>query len=269
VTIVEMMNRLAQSEEPEISSLLEKELRKRVTIYTNTQAEEIIKDKSGCVVAIKNSSSGKVNKLRAERIMMAVGRRSNADLLKVENTGVEVDKRGFIKVDEYLRTTRRNIYAIGDANGQQMFTHVANKEAAVAWYNSNNRRKIIMDYYAAPHAVYSYPQIASVGMTEEDAKKEYHAIIGRAKYSETAKGEAMMEKDSFAKIIVDAHSGYIMGFHIIGPYAPILIQEVVDIMALGGTVESLAEGIHIHPALSELIQRTLENLEEYEEHEHH
>jgi len=261
VTIVEMLSRIAQSEEPEISELLEKEMKKRMAIYTNTQVEEIKKDGKGFIAVARDKATGKQMEFPARRIMVAVGRRSNADLLKVESTGVELDKRGFIKVDEYLETTKKGIFAVGDANGQQMFTHVANREATVAWHNSTHKTKIKMDYSAAPHAVYSHPQIASVGLTEENAKKDYHILVGRAKYSDTAKGEAMMEEEGFAKAIVDGHSGRILGFHIIGPYAPELIQEVINAMATGGGVHSINEGMHIHPALPELILRTFENLE--------
>ena len=260
-TIVEMLSRIAQSEEPEISELLEKEMKKRMDIYTNTQVEEIKKDGKGIIAIARDKATGKQTEFPARRIMVAVGRRSNADLLKVENTGVELDKRGFIKVDEYLESTKKGIFAVGDADGQQMFTHVANREATVAWHNSTRKTKIKMDYSAAPHAVYSHPQIASVGMTEENAKKDYHILIGRAKYSDTAKGEAMMEEEGFAKAIVDGHSGRILGFHIIGPYAPELIQEVINAMATGGGVHSINEGMHIHPAMPELILRTFENLE--------
>ena len=261
VTIVEMLSRIAQSEEPEISELLEKEMKKRMDIYINTQVDEIKKDGKGIITVAKDKATGKQMEFPAQRIMVAVGRRSNADLLKVENTGVELDKRGFIKVDEYLESTKKNIFAVGDANGQQMFTHVANREATVAWHNSTRKTKIKMDYTAAPHAVYSRPQIASVGMTEENAKKDYRILVGRAKYSDTAKGEAMMEEEGFAKAIVDGHSGRILGFHIIGPYAPELIQEVINAMATGGGVHSINEGMHIHPAMPELILRTFDNLE--------
>jgi mycothione reductase len=261
VTILEMLSRIAQSEEPEISELLEKEMKKRMAIYTNTQVEEIKKDGKGFIAVARDKATGKQMEFPARRIMVAVGRRSNADLLKVESIGVELDKRGFIKVDEYLETTKKGIFAVGDANGQQMFTHVANREATVAWHNSTHKTKIKMDYSAAPHAVYSHPQIASVGLTEENAKKDYHILVGRAKYSDTAKGEAMMEEEGFAKAIVDGHSGRILGFHIIGPYAPELIQEVINAMATGGGVHSINEGMHIHPALPELILRTFENLE--------
>lgn len=261
VTILEMLSRIAQSEEPEISELLEKEMKKRMDIYTNTQVEEIKKEGKGIIAVARDKATAKQMEFPAQRIMVAVGRRSNADLLKVENTGVELDKRGFIKVDEYLESTKKGIFAVGDANGQQMFTHVANREATVAWHNSTRKTKIKMDYSAAPHAVYSHPQIASVGLTEENAKKDYHILVGRAKYSDTAKGEAMMEEEGFAKAIVDGHSGRILGFHIVGPYAPELIQEVINAMATGGGVHSINDGMHIHPAMSELILRTFENLE--------
>ncbi|UCC60980.1 MAG: dihydrolipoyl dehydrogenase, partial [Dehalococcoidia bacterium] len=106
-----------------------------------------------------------------------------------------------------------------------------------------------------------HPQIASVGLTEEEARKNYHVLVGVARYAETAKGEAMMEEEGFAKAIVDEHSGTILGFHIIGPHAPILIQEVVNAMASGGSLHSIYDGLHIHPAMPELIQRTFGNLE--------
>jgi dihydrolipoamide dehydrogenase len=261
VTIIEMLGRIAQSEESEISELLEKEMKKRMDIYTNTQAEEIMKGQVGVTVATKDKVSGERREFSAERIMIAVGRRSNADLLKVENTGVELEKRGFIKVDDYLETTKKDIFAVGDADGQQMFTHVANREAVVAWHNATHKAKIKMDYSSAPHAVYSHPQIASVGLTEENASKDYHILVGRARYWDTAKGEAMMEEVGFAKAIVDAHSNRILGFHIIGPYAPELIQEVINAMAGGGRIRNISQGMHIHPALPELILRTFENLE--------
>jgi mycothione reductase len=261
VTIVEMLSRIAQSEEPEISQLLEKEMKKRMDIYTNTQVEEIRKEAKGAIAVATDKDSGKRLEFTAERVMVAVGRRSNADLLKVENTGVEMDKRGYIKVDEYLETTKKDIFAVGDANGQQMFTHVANREATVAWHNSTHKNRIKMDYSAAPHAVYAHPQIASVGLGEENAKKDYHILVGRAKYFDTAKGEAMMEEEGFGKAIVDAHSGRILGFHIIGPNAPELIQEVINAMANGEGVHSINEGMHIHPAMPELIIKTFDNLE--------
>ncbi len=261
VTVLEMLDRLAQSEEREISDLLERAMTRRMGVHTGTLAQEVRKSNGGCTVVASDGSTGEETEFSAERVMIAVGRRSNADLLKVENTGVAVDKRGFVSVDEYLETSKKGIYAVGDANGQQMFLHVANREAAVAWHNATNKKRIAMDYSAVPHAVYSHPQIASVGLTEEEAGKESHLLVGRASYSDTAKGEAMMEEEGFAKAIVDEHSGKILGFHIIGPHAPILIQEVVNAMSMGGELQGIYSGLHIHPALPELVQRAFSNLE--------
>ncbi len=261
VTILEMADRLVLPVEPEISARLKRELSKRMGVYTNTSAEEVRPSEHGVMVVTKDANTGGRREFAAQRIMMAVGRRSNADILQVENTGVETDKKGFIKVNEYLETNRKGIFAIGDANGQQMFTHMANREAEIVAQNAFYGTKIKVDYSAVPNAVYSHPQVASVGLTEAKAKEDYDILVGRMKYFDIAKGEAMMEKQGFAKAIVEKDSSRILGFHIIGPYAPELIQEVVNAMTSGGGMEELGQGIHIHPALSELVQFTLVNLE--------
>jgi mycothione reductase len=143
-----------------------------------------------------------------------------------------------------------------------MFRHVGNREAAIVWHNSVHSHKVAMDYRTVPHAVFSHPQIASVGLTEEQAAREFDILVGEAKYLDVAKGQAMMETDGFAKAIIERENGKILGFHIIGPYAPVLIQEVIDIMASDGTVGWVSKGMHIHPAMPELIVSALYNLRE-------
>jgi len=260
VTILEMAERIVLPEEPEISELLKRALSRRMEVYTNVQAQEVKKNKDGATVVVQDKDAGQLKEFTAQRILVAVGRRSNADLLKVENTGLQLDERGFIKVDIHLQTNKKNIFAVGDANGQQMFTHVANKEAMLAVSNAVHGTKLKMDYSAAPHAVYSYPQIASVGLTQEKAVRDHDILVGKTKYSDVAKGEAMMEKEGFAKAVVEKNSGKILGFHIIGPYAPELIQEVVNAMESGGHIDQITGSMHIHPALSELIPQTLNNI---------
>jgi mycothione reductase len=262
VTILEMADRLVLPEEPEISALLQKELSQRMAVHTGAQAVEVKKKGKGVAVLVKDSKTGKEKEFSGQNVLVAVGRRSNADILKVENSGVEVDKRGFIKVNQYLETTKKNIFAVGDANGQQMFTHAANREALIVAHNAFHDTSFRMNYSAVPHAIYSHPQIASVGLTEADARKEHKILVGRAKYYDTAKGEAMMEKEGFAKAIVEKESEKILGFHIIGPNAPVLIQEVVNAMTSGGQAGEIEQGLHIHPALAELIPLTLGHLEE-------
>ncbi len=261
VTILEMADRLVPSEEPEISALLKQELGKRMDIFTGVQVEEVKQNGNNVtVIASEIQGSGR-REFKARRVLAATGRLSNAELLDVEKTGVEVDEKGFVKVDGYLETTRKNIYAVGDINGQQMFTHVANAEAAMAAHNALHSPRIKMDYSAAPHAVFSHPQIASVGLTEKTARETHKVMVGKARYSSVAQGEAMMEESGFAKAIVEEKTEKILGFHIIGPYAPILIQEVINVMAGKGNINHLQTGLHIHPALPELIIKTLGNLE--------
>jgi mycothione reductase len=261
VTILEMADRLVLAEEPEISEALQKQLSHRIEIHINSAVTEVNSEGENISVVTKDNKTGKERGFTAQKILIAVGRRSNADLLKVENTGVETDKRGFIKVNEYLETTKKNIFAIGDANGQQMFTHVANMEASLVVENILHNEELKMDYTAAPHAVYSHPQIASVGLTEGKARENHKILVGRMKYSETAKGDAMLENEGFAKVIIEDESYKILGFHIIGPYAPELIQEVINAMTSNGQVGEIGNSMHIHPAMSELIQATIVSAE--------
>jgi len=262
VTILQRGNRLIKNAEPEISDLLKKLMDKRVDIVTNFDISEVKKNGNQIVVIGKVRSLDKEQKFSAEKIMIAAGRKSNADLLKIENTGIEIDSRGYIKVSEFLETNKKNIWAFGDAIGKYMFKHVANEEALVAWRNAVHDHKTPMDYSAVPYAVFTYPQIAGVGLTEEEAKKSHQILIGKTKYSDVAKGEAMVELEGFTKAIVNKEDSRILGFHIIGPYAPILVQEVVNAMALGGQIDYIGRGMHIHPALPEIILRTLGNLKE-------
>jgi dihydrolipoamide dehydrogenase len=262
VTIFQRGNRLIPNTEPEISELLKKQFEKRMHIYLNTEVLEVKKQGNRITTIGKNSLNGKELTVTAEKILVAAGRKSNADLLKVENTGVKTDTRGYIQVNEYLETSKKNIWAFGDAIGKAMFKHVANEEASVAWRNAVHDHKTKMDYHTIPYAVFTYPEISAVGMTEEEAKKNNKILVGSARYSDVAKGGAMMEHDGFTKAIVDKETGKILGFHIIGPYAPMLIQEVINAMALGGDISHLSHGLHIHPALPELILRTLGNLSE-------
>lgn len=262
VTILEMADRLTLAEEPEISELLKKALSRRMAVHTGALVQEIKKGATDKVTVAVKTGDDKKSEFTADRLLMAVGRRPNADSLKLETTGVQVDQKGFVKVNEYLETTKKNIYAVGDANGLQMFVHAANRQASMVVENILHGDKAKLDTSVTPHAVYSHPQIASVGLTEEGAKKDHRILVGRAGYSSIAKGEAMMEEEGFAKAILEKDTNKILGFHIVGPLAPELVQEVTNAMAAGGDVSHIVNGMHIHPALGELIEAALGNLEE-------
>ena len=261
VAMIERNRSLIAGTEPEISALLQRKMGKRMEISTDTEVVEVRRVDGGCAVRMQNRETGEEREISAERIMVATGRRSNADWLMPERAGIEVEEKGFIRVDEYLRTNKENIWALGDAIGKAMFTHAGDKEAEIAWHNATHAEKIVMDFEMVPYAVFTQPQIASVGLTEEQARKTHEVLVGRASYSDTVMGTAMREDEGFAMAVVEKNTRRILGFHIIGPEAAILIQEVVNAVANNSTVESITGTMHIFPALSDLITETLSNLE--------
>lgn len=261
VIMVERSKRLVSGEEPEISELLKKEMGKRMEIHTDAEIVEVASRGIGYAVRANDRSSGAQKEVIAERIMAATGRTSNADLLKAGNAGLETDERNFIKVNAYLETNKKNIWAVGDAIGRQMFTHAGDKEAEIAWHNATHKKRIQMDFFAVPHAVFTHPQIASIGLIEEEARKRFDILVGRAKYSDTVKGTAMGEEKGFAKAIVERKKKRILGFHIIGPDASVLIQEVANAVANKSEITSITGSMHVFPALSDIITETLNNLE--------
>ncbi len=260
VTIIEMADRLVTDEEPLISDLLKRKLSERMTVMTGAKVVGVRRARWGVELEIAEVEGGRRHRVEAEALLLAAGRIPNSDLLQVEQTGVEVNAKGFVVANDRMETSAANIWALGDIVGEAMFRHAANEEAYVAAHNSLHDQKVQMEYHAIPRAVFSYPQIAAVGLTEAQAAKQHRLLIGYAHYSDVAKGEAMMEFDGFAKAVVDADDRRILGFHLIGPHAPILIQEVINVVAGKGTVSQVFLGIHIHPALPELVVRTLANL---------
>jgi mycothione reductase len=267
-TIIQRPTRLLPEEEPEISDLLKTEMGKRMEIFTGYEAIETRKEGSLKMLIAKNRHDGSLKEFSAEAIMVATGRISNAVALKPEKTGVQLDERGFIRVDDYLETSKKNIYAFGDAIGKQMFKHVANYEAGIAWHNFVHDHKVKMDFSTAPHAAFTHPQVASVGLKEEEAQQKYKILVGNALYKDTAMGAALGFPEGLVKVIVEQQTGKILGAHIIGPEASILIQEITNAMVSEkGDFGPIARGMHIHPALNEVVQNAFGNLHEHR-HDH-
>jgi len=261
VTVLSRSPRLIKQGEPEISEILLTSLRERMTVEVGVEATEA-RGVGGQVEVTAVDGDGTAKNHMAEKLFIAAGRASNADTLKPENTGVEVDDRGYFKVDENYLTTKPGIYAFGDAIGKAMYKHVANKEAELVWHGFTEGHVHPLDYDKVPYAVFTWPQVASVGLTErEAAARNLNYLIGEYNYIDTAKGAAMDEEDGYVKVILEEESYRILGAHIVGPYAPILIQEIINVMNAGdGSVWPLADAMHIHPALPEVVQRAVYNL---------
>lgn len=263
VTIIQRPSRILPEEEPEISELLMSEIEKRIEIYTSCEAVEAKAEGAVKTIVARSLKDGSIKEFSAEAVLVATGRVSNAAGLRLEKTGVNIDERGFIKVNQFLETSRKNIWAFGDAIGKQMFKHVANFEAGIVWHNAVHDHKAEMNYAAAPHAVFTHPQVASVGLGEDEAKRHYSILVGKAFYRDTAMGAAMGNPEGFVKVVVERETGKILGCHIIGPEASVLIQEVVNAMVLPpGDFGPIAQGMHIHPAMNEVVQNAFGSLQQ-------
>lgn len=238
VTIVEMLPRIVSTEEPEVSAILERAFRKHMKVLTNFKAVAAKKEGQMKVLTIENVANGQSQDLYAEEILVAAGRKSNADILKVEKTGVKVDAKGWIQTDQYFETTKKNIWAIGDANGKFQFRHKANYDAELVTQNifGEPQERKAYDYSAVPWAIYTYPRIAHVGMTQKEAMDTGHQIlVAVKKYSSVAKGFAMGldgDEDGLFKLIVDKNY-MILGASAIGPEADLLIQQITYLMNAG------------------------------------
>ncbi|MCX8170017.1 MAG: FAD-dependent oxidoreductase, partial [Candidatus Methanomethyliaceae archaeon] len=273
VTIIGRNPQFLPEEEPEISALAKRELQKSMKILTNHEVKSVeeVDSEMKKLIAI-NRENGRKVEVMAEEILVASGRASNTDILKPERGNIKVDNQGWIEVNEYLETSQSNVWALGDANGKYMFKHKANYEALVVYYNAVLNRRVKVDYHAIPHAVFIYPEIASVGLREREAIEKYgedNILIGMERFENTAKGRVMNLKDYFVKIIVEKNTLKILGAHIIGPYASILIQEIVNLMYTPDqSAEPIINGMHIHPSLSEVVERAFLSLMPLEIYHH-
>ena len=257
ITIVEMTDKLLGAEDDEISEKFTELFSKKYNILLGHKAVGASKKAKKIFLEIQNIKNSRIKKISADSLLVAVGRMPNSDILDVGKSGIAVNEKGYIKVNEFLETNVAGIWALGDIAGIYLFKHSANLEANYAAHNAfSSESKTPVDYRAMPHAVFSSPQIAGVGLTEKQAKdKGLNYVSGKYYYSHTGMGAAMQEKDGFVKAIVEKGTGKILGCHIIGPDASTLIHEVIVAMRFEGTVNEIIHSVHIHPALSEVVSR--------------
>jgi mycothione reductase len=272
VTIIGRNSQFLPNEEPEVSALAKAELGRHTKILTNHEVEAAEKIGTRKRLRAVDRTTGKEVVVEAEEVMIASGRGPTTGILHPERAGIKTTKEGWIEVDEYLLTSQPGIWALGDALGKHMFKHVANYESTIVYYNAVQKKRVKADYHAVPNAVFTYPEIASVGMKEQEAIAKYGEegiLIGFYKYENTAKGEAINAKGYFVKVIVERDSLRILGAHIIGPYASILIQEIINLMYTERQdARPLMESMHIHPSMSEVVDRAFGSLMEPREYHH-
>jgi dihydrolipoamide dehydrogenase len=256
VTIVEMLPRAVSTEDHEISELLEKELKKKkIKLITNMKVNKVEIKEDG----IHASFSDERDHL-AEKVLVSIGRTFNSDNIGIETVGILKGDRGEIIVNNKMETNISGVYAIGDVTGGILLAHVASREGIVAAKNAMGINDTI-DYNVVPAAIFTSPEIASVGMREHQAEENgIKFITGHFQFRALGKAHAMGEISGLIKILAEESTDKIIGAHIIGPHASDLIHELAVAMKTGLTTKDIAETIHSHPTLSEGIMEAAEDV---------
>ena len=264
VTILGRSPRVLKNEDPEVSQIVQDALSKFMKVLTNREVIRVELKDGKKVVSAHCRTDNKIYEFQSDEILLAAGRHSNSDFLKPERTGVETDQHGWIKVNDHLETTKKDIWALG---GEHMFRHNAKYESDVVIHNllraEKQEDKMKVDFHAVPHAVFTTPQVAGVGLKESEAiDAGYDVMVGRAKYTDVAKGKAMAEEHGFVKVVVEGKSGKILGCSAVGSEAPELIQQVVYLMNTDSQdMRPLIRSQIIHPTLNEVLAGAFVNLE--------
>jgi dihydrolipoamide dehydrogenase len=251
VTLVELLPRLVPLEDEELGAELERAFRKRgIAVHTGTKLDAVEVGK-GKVKARATRGEEKLA-LDAEMLLVAVGRRPRTEDLGLDGTGVVVDGRGFVEVDERMRTGEDGVYAIGDIVGSQALAHVASHEGIVAVEHAAGLDPAPVDYDRVPSCTYCSPEVASIGLSEAVARERGLDVrVGKFPFSAIGKAKILDDTRGFVKIVCDARYDEIVGVHIVGPHATELIAEATAALNLEATAESLFHAIHAHPTLSE------------------
>jgi len=259
VTVLEAMPALLKGvADPEAVQIVARKLKKNgVEVLLNAKAKGF--KKAGGTLEVTVDVEGKSQTLKCDKILLTVGRKPNSDQMNLKGIGLQIDERGFIKVNAQRKTNIPGIYAIGDIAGQPMLAHKASHEGVmVAEIISGQNRAY--DAKTVPAVIFVDPEIASAGWTEEEAKANGHPELKIGKFPFGANGRAvsMMETDGFVKIIADAKTHIVLGVHIVGPEASNLISEAALAIEMGARLEDLALTIHPHPTLGETMMEAAE-----------
>lgn len=264
VTVIGRNPSFLPREDPEVSSLVAKSLGTRARLLLGHEVTEIRRSRGQRTLRISPRHGDHPVDLSVEEILVATGRTSLSDLLHPERAGIDTDGEGWIRVNEFLETSQPDVWALGDATGHALFKHRANHDASVLAHNLLSGTRHPVDYHAIPHAVFTEPEVGSVGLTEPEARNllgPEHLLVGRYEYRHTAKGEALGVEVGMVKVIVERETLSLRGAHVVGPEASVLVQELVNLMYTPGqTVRPILDAMYIHPALSEVVQRAVLSL---------
>ena len=262
VTVVEFMDTLLPGMDLDIRKQIQRNMKKqKMNIKLSTKVTAAKKDKDGVSVSVESIKKGESETLKADVVLVAIGRIPYTQGLGLEDVGVATDEKGFIQVDEHLKTSVDGIYAIGDVIGGPMLAHKAEEEG-VALAEILAGKPGHVNYQAIPGVVYTWPEVASVGRTEDGLKRDGVAYnVGKFPFSANSRARASGDSDGFVKILADAESDRVLGVHMVGPGVGELIAEAVSVMEFAGSAEDIARTCHAHPTLSEALKEAAMDLD--------
>jgi dihydrolipoamide dehydrogenase len=251
VTLVEILPRVIPTLDADLGTEVERALKRaKVKLYTASKVTKAEEGAHGHAVTIESDSEEIL--LEVDRILLAVGRRPNVEEIGLTSAGVAVEERG-IKVDDHMRTNVPHVYAVGDVTGGMLLAHVAMHEGMVAAENALGHERA-MSYDSVPSCVFTWPEVATVGLSEEQARQRgYDVQVGKFPFRANGKALAHGEYDGLVKIVADSEYGQILGVHIVGPHASDLIQEATMALTLEATLDEFDATIHPHPTLTEAL----------------
>jgi dihydrolipoamide dehydrogenase len=253
VTIVEMLPRLVPNEDEEVSKELTKEFTKKgIKVKAATKMEGV--DVSGAKVQVKVIGPNGPETLEADQLLVATSFKPNSKNLGLEAVGVKTNARGFIEIDEGMRTNVSGVWAIGDVTGKLLLAHVGSAQGIVAAETIAGHETVRLDYDMMPRATYCQPQVASFGLTEAQAREKGYALkVGRFPFQPNGKALGLGDTAGFVKIITDERYGEILGAHMIGPDVSELLPELTLAQSMELTTAEIARNVHAHPTLSEVL----------------
>ncbi len=261
VTFLLRGDRFLDDEDEDVSERFTEVFRRRFDVRLGTEIAGARPD--GKAIVLELASGDEKQELSVDCLLMATGRIPNTDQLDAAAVGIDLDKGGFIATDEFMRTNVDGVWALGDIVGEYLLKHSANLEAGHVAHNLLNPDALApVDYHGMPHAVFAWPQIGSVGITEAEARTAGRRYVtARYEYDDTAYGASIEDHDGFVKVIADPETKELLGLHILGTDAATLVQGPATLMRAHENVDAVRRAIFVHPALPEVVQRAFGELE--------
>ncbi|MBI2451736.1 mercury(II) reductase [Candidatus Pacearchaeota archaeon] len=262
VTVLQRSERVI----PKFDSMLGEELQKHlegegITIYTKVDSKEVKKTKNGIELTVEIDGKRKV--LTAEKLMLATGLQANTKLLETEKAGANLDEKGFVKVNEFMQTSQKHIYAAGDVTGLMPLETTAAKQGNFAVLNMFENANKKINYNEVPHAVFTSPEVAAVGITEEEYMKKYNICLCRTiTLDHVEKALAIKDTRGLIRMVLDPKTKVVIGVHIIGPMAADIITTATYAIKNKMTIYDIRDTVHVFPTLSEMIKKVAQSFDQ-------